>query len=330
MLRRQFISLVGSAAATPLAFRPRSASAQQVRRVGVLMPLTKDDPEDQARGAAFVDGLKALGWAEGRNLHLEFRWYAGESTRARVMARELIDARAEVIMVAATPGAVALWQETRTVPMVFVTVTDPVGLGLADSLARPGGNATGYTFFEFSVGGKLLELLKQAAADVRRVAVLYNPQTTAYALYLNSLQSAASSLGVEIVPSPVRDPAEIEAALAAIAREANSGVVCLPDTYLNVHRRLIVELAARHKLPAIYSTRLFADDGGLLSYGVDAPDIYRRAARYVDHILKGAHPGELPIQQPTKYEMILNLKTAKALGLNVSLAMQVTADEVIE
>jgi putative ABC transport system substrate-binding protein len=294
------------------------------------MSLTKDDPEDQVRVAAFEDGLKQLGWVEGRNLHIEYRWYAGEATRARILARELIEFRAEVIMVAATPGAVALQQETRTIPMVFVTVSDPAGLGLVENLARPGGNATGSTFFEFSVAGKLLEVLKQAAPGVERVAVIYNPQTTAFALYLNPLQSAASSIRVQLVPSPVREPAEIDAAIEAIAREAGGGVICLPDAYLNVHRQRLIALAARHKLPAIYYARQFAADGGFVSYGIDITDLYRRAANHVDRILKGANPGELPVQQPAKYELVLNLKTAKALGLTIPLTLQVTADEVIE
>ena len=330
MRRRDFITRLGGAAVASSVLCAVPAYAQQIRRVGVLMSLTKDDPEDQVRAAAFEDGLKQLGWVEGRNIRFDYRWYAGESTRARALAKELVELRPDLIVVAATPGAVALRQETRTVPMVFVTVSDPAGLGLVDNLARPGGNATGSTFFEFSVAGKLLEVLKQAAPGVERAAVIYNPQSTAFALYLGSLQSAASSLRVQLVPSPVREPAEVAAALEAIARETGGGVICLPDAYLNVHRQQIIALAARHKLPAIYYARQYAADGGFVSYGIDITDLYRRAANHVDRILKGANPGELPVQQPTKYELVLNLKTAKALGITIPLTLQVTADEVIE
>ena len=326
MRRRDFITLFGGAAVA----WPRAARAQQVRRIGVLMPLVKDDPEDQARVAALEEGLKQAGWIEGRNIRIEYRWYAGEAAQARILAKELIDSRPELIVVGSSPGTLAVRQETRTIPMVFVAVADPVGAGLVGNLVRPGGNATGLTFFEFSVGGKLLETLKQAAPGVVRVAVVYNPQTSVFAPYLSSVQSAASSFGVTLVPSPVREPAEIETALAAIGRELGGGVICLPDTYLTVHRQQIVALTARHKLPAIYSARSFATDGGLVSYGVDTNGLYRRSAVYVDRILKGANPSELPVQQPTKYELVLNLKTAKALGLTIPLSLQVGADEVIE
>jgi putative ABC transport system substrate-binding protein len=329
MKRREFVAGLGSMSAAWPVLRAHPAHAQQMRRVGVLMSLAADDPEDRARKAALEDALRQLGWIEGSSLHLEYRWYAGEITRARDLAKELVELRPDMIVVAATPGALAVRQETRTIPIVFVTVSDPVGLGLVESLARPGGNATGSAFFEFSVGGKLVELLKQAAPGVTRAAVLYNPQTAAVTAYLNPIQSAASVLGVELVPSAVREPAEIEAAITAVARDGG-GVICLPDTYLNTHRHQIIELTLRHKLPAIHYIRYFAADGGLLSYGVDIPDLYRRAANHVDRILKGASPAELPVQQPVKYELIINLKTAKAMGLDIPLTVQVTADEVIE
>jgi putative ABC transport system substrate-binding protein len=326
MRRREFITLLGGAAAAPAVSWPLPARAQQVRRIGVLMSLTKDDPEDQVRVAAFEDGLKQLGWVEGRNLHIEYRWYAGEATRARILARELIEFRAEVIMVAATPGAVALQQETRTIPMVFVTVSDPAGLGLVENLARPGGNATGSTFFEFSVAGKLLEVLKQAAPGVERVAVIYNPQTTAFALYLNPLQSAASSIRVQLVPSPVREPAEIDAAIEAIARETGGGGSArrMPTK----RSPCLIALAARHKLPR--STTPVSSPPMAASVLRHRYYDSTTAANHVDRILKGANPGELPVQQPAKYELVLNLKTAKALGLTIPLTLQVTADEVIE
>src|SRR5439155_17701629 len=253
-----------------------------------------------------------------------------EIARARILAKELVDLRPGLIVVGATPGAMALRQETRTIPIVFVAVADPASIGLVDNLARPGGNATGLTFFEFSVGGKLLEVLKGAVPSIARVAVCYNPQSGIFAPYLNSIQAAASALRVELVPAVTRDPTEIEAAIVAIGREPNGGLICLPDTYFNVHRELIISLAARHRLPAVYAARFFAIDGGLVSYGVDFTDLYRRAGAYVDRILKGANPAELPVQQPTKYELVLNLKTAKALGVTIPLTMQATADEVIE
>jgi putative ABC transport system substrate-binding protein len=330
MRRREFITLLGGAAAASSGLGPLPAHAQPLRRVGVLSPLTKDDPEDRLRFGALEDGLKGLGWTEGRNVRFDYRWYDGEITLARTLAMELIELRPDVIVVAATPGAVALRQETRTIPIVFVTVSDPIGLGLAESLARPGGNATGSTYFEFSVGGKLVEALKQAAPGLARVAVVYNPQTTVYALYLDSIQSAASALRMEVMPAPVRGPAEIEAALNTVAGETAGGVICLPDTFLMTHRQQIIGLAARHKLPALYTNRAFAVDGGLLSYGVDITDLHRRAANYVDRILKGANPAELPVQQPAKYELVINLKTARAMGLTIPLNLQVTADEVIE
>jgi putative tryptophan/tyrosine transport system substrate-binding protein len=328
MNRRDFITLLGGAAALPLGARAQQAGG--MRRIGVLMPFTPDDPEDQARVSALQGGLKQLGWADGQNLRAEYRWYGGDADRARVMARELVELQPEVILAGATPAALALRQETRTIPIVFVGSADPVGLGLAEGLARPGGNATGLSVFEFSVGTKLLEALNQMAPRVARVAVFYNPETAVFGPYLESIGTAAATFRLQLIPAPVRGAGEIEAAIAALGREPGGGLLCLPDIFLNVHRELIVALAARNALPAVYAFRFFAVGGGLMSYGVDVADLYRRAASYIDRILKGAKPGEMPVQSPDKYELVINLKTAQALGLTVPQTLLYRADEVIE
>ncbi len=329
MRRREFITLLGGAvAAWPLATRAQQAAG--MRRIGVLMPYTQDDPEDRARVAALQDGLKQLGWVEGQNLRAEYRWYEGDADRARVLAKELVELRPELILAGATPGAVALRQETRTIPIVFVPVTDPVGQGLVEGLARPGGNATGLSLFEFSVGTKLLEALNQIAPGVTRVAVFYNPETAVFGPYLESLGAAAATFRLQLTPAPVHGADEIEAAMAALASAPGGGLLCLPDIFLNVHRDLIVTLAARNRLPAVYAFRFFAAGGGLMSYGVDVADLYRRSASYIDHILKGGKPAEMPVQSPDKYELVINLKTAQALGLTVPQALLYRADEAIE
>jgi putative tryptophan/tyrosine transport system substrate-binding protein len=324
--RREFVTLLGGAAAA----WPRAARAQQVRRIGVVMPYTQDDPEDQARVAALQDGLRQAGWIEGRNLRSEYHWYAGETERARAIAMELVEQRPELIVVGTTIGSVALKQETRTIPLVFVGVTDPVGQGLVDTLARPGGNATGLTYFEFSVVTKLLETLKQIAPGITRVTMLYSAEGSVATPFLQSIGPAGRSFEVELIAAPIRDTAEIETAVAALALEPGGGLMCLPDIYLNVHRRLIVELAARHKLPAAYTFRFFAAEGGLFSYGIEVTDLYRRAGAYVDRILKGEKPADLPVQQPTKFELVINMKTAKALGLEIPPRVLALANEVIE
>jgi putative ABC transport system substrate-binding protein len=326
--RREFIRLLGGAAALPLGARAQQAGG--MRRVGVLMPFTQDDPEDQARVSALQGGLKQLGWVDGQNLRTEYRWYAGDADRARVLAKELVDLQPELILAGATPAALALRQETRTIPIVFVGGADPVSLGLAEGLARPGGNATGLSVFEFSVGTKLLEALNQMAPRVARVAVFYNPETAVFGPYLESIGAAAATFRLQLIPAPVRGAGEIEAAIAALGREPGGGLLCLPDIFLNVHRELIVALAARNKLPAVYAFRFFAVGGGLMSYGVDVADLYRRAASYIDRILKGGKPAEMPVQSPDKYELVINLKTAQALGLTVPQTLLYRADEVIE
>ena len=326
--RREVISLIGGAAAWPVSVRAQQSG--RVRRIGVLSALTRDDPDDHHRRAAFQQGLQQSGWTEGRSVSVETRWYAGEPTRARAMAKELVDLKPDLIVSGATPGLAALTQETRTIPIVFVAVSDPVGQGFVTSLARPGGNATGFSYFEFPVVGKVLETLKQIAPDVSRVALLYNPDTLSYIQFLRSLDTAASSFTAQLIKAPIRTAGEIEDAIVATAREPGGGLMCLPDPFTNVHRDRIVELAALHRLPAAYTLRFFATAGGLMSYGVDVTDLYRRSAAYVDRILKGARPGDLPVQQPTKFEFVLNLRSAKALGLTVPDALLARADEVIE
>jgi putative ABC transport system substrate-binding protein len=332
MKRREFIALLGGAAAAPSILWPLAARAQpdRMRRIGVLMSLTKDDPEDEQRRTVLEQGLQQLGWTQGRNIQIEYRWFAGEPTRARAMAKELVDLKPDLIVAASTPGLAAVGQATRTIPIVFVAVSDPVGQGFVTSLARPGGNVTGFSYFEFPVVGKVLETLKQMAPDVVRVTLLFNPDTLSYIPFLRSLDTIAPSLGAQLIEAPVRNAGEIEAAMAATAREPGGGLMVLPDPFTNVHRDLIVGLAARHRLPAAYTLRFFATAGGLMSYGVDVGDLYRRAVPYVDRILKGAKPADLPVQQPTKFEFVLNLKAAKALGLDLPPTLVARADEVIE
>jgi putative ABC transport system substrate-binding protein len=330
MKRRAFITLLGGAAvAWPFAARaqqPRSGAA----RIGMLLPLTRDDPEDQQRRTALQQGLQHLGWSEGHNILIEYRWFAGEPSLAQAMAKELVDLLPDLIVTGSTPGLAAVGRETRTIPTVFVAVSDPVGQGFVASLARPGGNATGFSFFEFPAIGKVLETLKQIAPDVVRIALLFNPDTRSYIPFLHSLDAIGPSFGGQLIKAPVRNADEIEAVMATIAREPGGALMFLPDPFANVHRALIVGLAARHRLPAAYTQRLFATAGGLLSYGVDVTDLYRRAASYVDRILKGTKPADLPVQQPTKFELVINLKTAKVLGLEVPPTLLARADEVIE
>jgi putative ABC transport system substrate-binding protein len=330
MRRREFVRLIGGAVAA----WPRLTYAQQpsdrVRRIGVLMSYTKDDPEDQQRVAAFQEGLKQSGWIEGHNIQSEYRWYAGNTDRARSAAKELVELKPDVILVVGTPGLIALRQETRSVPLVFVAVTDPIGLGLVESLARPGGNATGFTFFEFSVGTKLLEALQQIAPRVRRIALMYTPNSPVYSQYLGPIDAIGPSTAMTLIRMPVRDASEIEAAIETVGREPNGGLMVLPEPFFPVHRKLIVGLAARYNLPTIYPFRLFVVDGGLMSYSIDVVDLCRRAAGYVDRILKGSFVADMPVQQPTKYELVINLKTAKALGLEVPPTLLARADEVIE
>jgi len=329
MRRREFITLVGGAAVA----WPLDASAQQparMRRIGSLMGQAADDPVAQIRNAAFLQGLQELGWTVGRNTQIEYRWAGGDANRMRRYAAELVALAPDVILASGGFGMGPLQQATRTVPIVFVNVTDPVGAGFVDSLARPGGNATGFLLVEYGIGAKWLELLKQIAPRVTRVAVLRDPATASGTGQLGAIQSVAPSFGVELRPADVRDAGQIERTIAAFAREPNGGLIAIAGALVNVHRDLIIGLAARHRLPAVYAYRHFVTGGGLISYGLDTIDQFRRAAGYVDRILKGEKPVDLPVQAPTKYELVINLKTAKALGIEVPQALLVRADEVIE
>ncbi len=328
MKRREFITLLGGAAVWPLA--ARAQQAERMRRIGVLETLTADDAESLARKAAFLQGLQQLGWTDGRNVRIDTRRTQGDADQIRRYAAELVAIAPDVILAGGTANLGPLLQATRTVPIVFVNVADPVGAGFVDSLARPGGNATGFIQFEYSLSGKWVELLKQIAPGVTRVAVIRDPAITAGIGQFAVIQSVAPSLGVEVSPVNVRDAGEIERAVAAFAGASNGGLIVTGSALSVVHRDLIIMLAARHKLPAVYFQRRFVTGGGLISYGADLLDHYRRAAGYIDRILKGEKPADLPVQTPTKYGLVINLKTAKALGLDVPPMLLARADEVIE
>ena len=330
MTRREFITLLGGAAAAwPLA--ARAQQPQRMRRVGVLVAAAADDPEYQARNVAFLQNLQQLGWADGRNVRIDTRWATTNSDDVRRHAAELAVLAPDVLVAATgTITVAALLQATRTVPIVFVVVIDPVGAGFVASLARPGGNATGFTTFEYGMSGKWLELLKEIAPGTTRVAVLRDPAIASGIGQFGAIQAVAPSLKVELSPVDVRDAGEIESAVTAFARSANGGLIVTPSALTTRYRDLIVALAARHKLPAVYANRYFVTGGGLTFYGPDFIDQYRRAAGYVDRILKGEKPADMPVQAPTKYELVVNLKTAKAPGLDVPSLLQQRADEVIE
>jgi putative ABC transport system substrate-binding protein len=331
MRRREFITLLGEAVvAWPLA-----AVAQQperMRRVGVLMAHAESDPEFQAYLAAFREELQKLGWSEGHNIRIDARWGALEDAELRQRsALELLALQPDLILTQNTPPTASMVQQTRTVPIIFVVVADPVGSGFVESLARPGGNVTGFMVMEPTIAGKWLELLKEIAPRVNRAAFLFNPATTPYRdIYLNPFKAAAASFALEAIAAPVHDTSELESVFAAQAGGLNAGLIVMPDGFLNVHREQIIALAARYRLPTVYPWRFFAELGGLLSYGNEQIDSFRLAATYVDRILRGAKPGELPVQAPVKFEMVINMKTAKALGLDVPLHLQQRADKVIE
>jgi ABC-type uncharacterized transport system substrate-binding protein len=328
--RREFITLLSSGvAAWPLA--AGAQEGERLRRIGVLMAYAESDPEGQAWVAAFREGLQKLGWTEGRNIRIDARWAALDAATMQQFAKELVALQPDVIFSQSTPSTAALLQQTRTIPIVFAVVLDPVGSGFVASFPRPGGNVTGLTNFETTVAGKWLELLKEIAPRVNRVAYLFNPKTAPFGEYwLPSFKAAAASLAMEAIAAPVRDTSELETVTAAQAREPNGGLIVMPDSFMLAHRVEVISLAARYRLPAVYWTRIFSEVGGLLSYGNDNVDNFRRAAIYVDKILKGAKPSELPVQAPVKFELVINLKTAKALGLDVPWFLQQRADEVIE
>ena len=326
--RREFITLLGGAAAWPLAARAQQGN--RIQRIGVLLANDETDPEGKRRYSAFTQALAGLGWADGRNVRMDLRWASGDINRIRALARQLVGLQPDIILTSATPTTIALQQETRTIPIVFVNGGDPVASGIVARLDRPSGNVTGFALYEGTLGGKWLELLSEIVPGLRRAAILFNPDTVTASAYMPSFEAAARSLKVVPIVAPVRIDVEIETAIIALGREPGGGFVVMPDVFMTEHRAPIILAAARNNVPAAYWQSAFARDGGLLSYGPDVVDTFRRAASYVDRILRGAKPGDLPVQFPTKFEMVLNLKTAKALGLTVPLSIRLRADEVIE
>jgi putative tryptophan/tyrosine transport system substrate-binding protein len=331
MKRREFITLLSGAAATwPLA--ARAQQGERVRRVGVLSNFAESDLEAQSMVEALHQTLQELGWVEGRNLRFDHRWAAGNSTRIQAFAKALVALQPDVIVGHVTPAVAALQKETSTIPIVFIQVSDPIGAGFIANLAHPGGNITGFTTYEPSMVGKWVEMLKEMAPRVSRLAFLFNPQTAPFVTryYQGPLESSARSLGIQASANPVHNASEIESVITALAREPGVGLIVMPDSFNIVHRERIIALAAQNKLPAISPYQFMVVEGGLMSYGVDLVDLFRRAAAYVDRILKGEKPADLPVQAPTKFALVINLKTAKALGLEVPLHLQQLADEVIE
>jgi putative ABC transport system substrate-binding protein len=325
--RREFMAALGGAAAWPLAARAQQGS--RVRRIGVLMPL---DENEQARTyvSAFTQALADLGWTDGRNVRMDLRWYGDDANRIPAFAQELVGLQPDIIVVTGTPATAALQREARTIPIVFAGAGDPVTSGIVERLDRPGGNITGFGVFEPSLGGKWLELLSEIAPGLKRAAILFNPDFNPVSVYMPSFETAARSLKVEPIIAPVHSDIEIETAITALGREPGGGLLVMPSAFAPPHRALIISAAARNNVPAVYANSEFARDGGLLSYGVDTADPFRRAATYVDRILRGEKPGDLPVQFPTKFEMVVTRKTATALGLAIPPLILVRADEVIE
>jgi putative ABC transport system substrate-binding protein len=328
MRRREFITLLGGAAAWPLA--ARAQQPERMRRIGVLMNTAADDPESPVRLASFLHGMQQLGWTDGRNVRIYARWGADDADRSRRYATELLALAPDVILSSGSPAVGQLLQATRAVPIVFVLVVDPVGSGFVESLARPGGNATGFPLFEYGISGKWLELLKEIAPRTTRVAVLRDPALASGGGQLGAIQSVAPSFGVELSPVHVRESGEIERAITAFARQPNGGLIVTGSALATSHRAMIIALAAQYRLPAVYPQHHYVTGGGLISYGPDTVDPFRRAAGYIDRILKGEKPADLPVQAPTKYGLVINLKAAKALGLDVPPTLLARADEVIE
>ena len=330
MRRREFISLAGGAVVWPIAARAQQRGL--LRRIGVLMSWDESDPEIKTFFSSFMHGLTKSGWTDGGNVQMEVRWAGGNVDRLRMFAKELVDLQPDVILATSTPATAALQQATRAIPIVFAGISDPVGAGFVASLSRPGGNLTGFINMEGAFGGKWLEVLKEIAPDIKRAAIMFNPDTAPAggSYYLPSFDAAARKLKVEPIAARVRSVAEIETVITSLGREPGGSLVVMPDVFMETHRGQIILFAARNNVPTVYSQSVFARDGGLLSYGADRVDIFRRSASYVDLILRGAKPAELPVQLPIKYEMTVNAKTAKSLGLDVPLFFQQRADEVIE
>jgi len=327
--RREFITLLGGAAAWPVA--ARAQQGDRVRRIGVLMSRDENDPEGKRRYSAFTQALAGLGWTEGRNLRMDLRWVGADAGRIRVSAQELVALQPDIILTQATPNTAAVQRETRTIPIVFVGVSDPVATGIVPRLDRPNGNVTGFAIFEASLGGKWLELLSEIAPGLKRAAIMFNPDTNPVTVYMPSFETAARSLKVELLIAPVHSDVDLETATtSALGREPGGGLVVMSGGFMTTHRAPIISAAARNNVPAVYTLPEFAREGGLLSYGPDPVDNHRRAAAYVDRILRGEKPGDLPVQFPTKFEIAVNLKTAKALGLTVTNSLLASADEVIE
>jgi putative ABC transport system substrate-binding protein len=326
--RREFITLIGGAAVWPLAARAQQPA--RMRRIGVLMPGDENDPLRKSFVFAFTQALADLGWADGRNVRMDLRWTRDDLDRIPALAHELVGLQPDIILTGGTPATAALQRETRTIPIVFAGVSEPVASGIVPGLKQPGENVTGFAILEASLAGKWLELLSEIAPGLKRAAIMFNPDTAPASVYMPSFETAARSLKAVPMMVPVHSDVEIEMAIVALGREPGGGLVVMTDGFTLAHRAPIISAAARYNVPAVYPSSYFAKEGGLLSYGVDLVDPWRRGATYVDRILRGAKPGDLPVQLPTKFEMVLNLKTAKALGLTVPLTLQAIADEVIE
>jgi putative tryptophan/tyrosine transport system substrate-binding protein len=330
MKRRDFITLIGGTAVTwPLAARAQQPDVR-MRRIGVLQETAEDDPERKKQFAKFRDGLVSFGWFEGRTVRIDYRFAAADAGQYRPLAKELVALQPEVILAVSTPVAAALQRETHTIPIVFLGVSDPIGSGFVANLARPGGNLTGLMLYDIGIAGKWLAMLKEIAPGLARAALVANPKTTAYDYFVRNAEAAASSLAIELVPTPIADAADIERSIESFSRAPNGGLLLPTDGTTIVHRDLVIALAASHRLPAVYALRFFVTAGGLMSYGIDLGDPFRQAAYYVDRILRGTKPSDLPVETPTRYETTVNLKTAKALGLTVPPGLLVAADEVIE
>jgi putative tryptophan/tyrosine transport system substrate-binding protein len=330
MRRREFMTLVGGAVATcPL---PTSAQSDQMRRICVLMGIAENDPAQRALVSAFTHALKDLGWHDGRNVQIEYRWGAGDAEKIQIFARLFVEQRPDLIVGHTTSVVAALKTQTSTIPIVFTQVSDPIGSHFVDSLARPGGNITGFTNFESSMGTKLVELLKEVSPQISHVALMFNPQTSpdGGSYFLEPIEAAAPLLKLKMIAAPVHNPAEIEVAMTTLSRRPDAGLVVMPDIFIVAHRQEIIALAAQCHLPAVYAYRLFPASGGLMSYGTDLVDVFRRAASYADRILKGEKPADLPEMQATKFEFIINLQTARTLGITIPTTLLASADEVIE